>query len=360
MKIILTMAAVLCLTVQGFTQFPLGSNALTIRSIRVHGNETTKAHIILREMTTRVGDTLDLDVLQYDKDRIYSLGLFNRVEIDYSAAGSDADLIVRVHERWYLYPFPVLGFKYRDPRNLYYGLGLIHSNFRGRNEKLMFSFALGFDRWISLVYQNPKLTADDDIYFRASLVSARVQNLSPDRGLYRQKNNGGHVTIGKRFGHFSLARFSAGYEGWSVSDEVAGGTLTPGGRDVFGTLGFDYTYDSRDVREYSMRGSLLFLSATKFGFGESYVDFFRYRFSSSVFLPVLDGASVGARAHGEFSAGGPVPRYRYVYFGYGERIRGYFKRVLEGENIVGGNIELRLPILSPRYYQFPYSPLPEF
>ncbi len=360
MKIFLIAAGLAGVHLPGYSQSSVGSLPLTVRTIRVTGNETTKEYIILREMTTQVGDSLDLDALQFDRDRIYSLRLFNRVEIDYSASGSEADLIVRVHERWYLYPFPVIGFKYRDPANLYYGLGVIHSNFRGRNEKLLFSFALGFDRWINLLYQNPKLTADDDIYFRASLQSARVQNLSPDRGLYQQTNNGIQVALGNRFGHYSLARAYVGYETWSVSDEIAGGTLTPGGRDDFVSVGIDYTYDSRDVREYTMRGSLVSLSATKFGFGESSVNFLRYGFVSSVFVPVLDGAAIGGRVHGEFAAGGAVPRYRYVYFGYSERIRGYFDRVLEGENIVGGNVEMRIPILSPRYYEFPYSPLPEF
>jgi outer membrane protein assembly factor BamA len=48
-----------------------------------------------------------------------------------------------------------------------------------------------------------------------------------------------------------------------------------------------------------------------------------------------------------------------VYYGYGERIRGHFSKILEGENIVGASTEFRVPILSPRHYVFPYAIVPE-
>lgn len=337
-----------------------GDQAVIVRSVRVEGNETTRDFVILREMSSVPGDTLNLDRLKFDENRIYSLGLFNRVEIEHSTEADQADLLVRVHERWYLYPFPVLGIKYEKLANLFYGLGVVHTNFRGRNEKLSFSFALGFDRWIRLMYQTPRLTAKDDIYFRLSLSSSRVQNLNPDRGLYQQTTYGSQLTLGKRFGLYNLFQVTGGYEVWKVSDAISGGTLTPGGRDEFFNTGMNYTYDSRDVREYPTDGILLNLTATKYGFGGSAVDFLRYGAEANLFVQLSSEITIAGRVHGQFSAGGPVPSYRYVYFGYRDRVRGYFYRVLEGENLVGGSVELRIPILTPRYYEFPYSPIPEF
>lgn len=337
-----------------------GNDVLTVRSIRIEGNETTKEFVIRREMSTKQGDTLVAERIEYDKNRIYSLGLFNRVEIDYTIDGNAADLLVRVHERWYLYPFPILGIKYRDFDNVYYGVGVIHNNFRGRNERLIFSMAFGFDRWVQLTYRNPKLTADDDISLGISFSSATVQNLSPDRGFYQQSTQSFLISTGKRFGFHSVAQLSGGYEVWDVSDEIAGGTLTPGGRDEFFSVSANYAYDSRDVREYPTEGSFHSLVAAKYGFGGSAVDFFRYGYESQVFLPVHTEITLAGRTFGQFSSGGAIPAYRYVYFGYRDRIRGYFRRVLEGENIVGGTVEVHVPILSPRYYEFPYSPLPEF
>jgi outer membrane protein assembly factor BamA len=337
-----------------------GGEVPIVRSILVEGNETTKEFVILREMSTRPGDTLNFNRLTYDESRIYSLGLFNRVEIEHMIDGNAADLVVRVHERWYLYPFPVLGFKYRDFDNFYYGFGIAHTNFRGRNEKLIFEFALGFDRWIRLIYQTPKLTDGDDVYFRISLSSARVQNLNPDRGLYQQRTQSVLLTLGKRFGLYSLLQASAGYELWKVSDEISGGTLTPGGRDAFFSASLNFTYDTRDIREYPTQGTLFQINTMKYGFGESVVDFFRYGADASRYTLLPSAITLATRVHGQFTAGGPVPAYRYVYFGYRERIRGYYNRVLEGENLIGANLELRIPLLSPRYYEFTASPLPEF
>ena len=333
---------------------------LLVQSIRVTGNEATKNFVILREMSTSVGDTLDLDKLEYDKNRIYSLGLFNKVDIDYSAKGSDADLTVRVHERWYVYPFPVLGFKYRDVKKFYYGAGIAHLNFRGRNERLVGEFAFGYDRWVQFSYQNPKLTGDDDIFFRISGSWSRLQNLNPDRGTYQQEAVGGVLTLGKRFGLYNLLTGSLGYETWKVSDLGIGRTVSADGKDAFPSVGLSYTFDSRDVKEYPMDGYLINVQATKNGFSSTSVNVLRYGYDARTFLPLGDGTSIAGRTYGQFASGGAVPPYRYTYFGHDERLRGYFDKIIEGENIVGGNLELRIPLLSPRYYEFPYSPIPEF
>lgn len=337
-----------------------GDRSLIIRSVRIEGNETTKDFVILREMSSVPGDTLNVDRLRFDENRIYSLGLFNRVEIEPVIEADQADLLVRVHERWYFYPFPILGIKYGKLANLFYGIGVVHTNFRGRHERLIFEAAYGYDRWIQMIYQTPRLTEDDDIYFRSALSVSRVQNLNPDRGLYQQTTYGTQLTLGKRVGLYNLFQMTGGYEVWEVSDAISGGTLAPGGMDEFYNAGINYSYDSRNVREYPTDGIFLNLVATKYGFGGSMVDFFRYGAETSVFIPLSSDVTIAGRAHGQFSAGGPVPSYRYVYFGYREKIRGYFNRVLEGENLVGGSLEVRIPLLLPRYYEFPYSPLPEF
>ncbi len=98
---------------------------------------------------------------------------------------------------------------------------------------------------------------------------------------------------------------------------------------------------------------------SKSGFSGEGVDFFRYGADVSGYLPVFDGAALGARSFASFAGGPEIPPYKYVYFGYGERIRGHFYTVLEGENILGGSSELRIPILTPRYYVFPYAVVSE-
>lgn len=78
-----------------------------VKEIRISGNDITKEYVIRREMKLHDGDTLRQEVIKRDKDRIYNLGLFNKVDIEYSVEDKQATVFVVVSERWYLLPYPV-------------------------------------------------------------------------------------------------------------------------------------------------------------------------------------------------------------------------------------------------------------
>ncbi|MBI3586481.1 MAG: hypothetical protein HY088_05075 [Ignavibacteriales bacterium] len=333
---------------------------LYVKRIEVYGNETTKEYIILREMSVKVGDKLTAEALQQDQKRIYSLQLFNKVDVNYTVEDDGATIFVLVYERWYFFPFPVLGFKYSDTDKFFYGAGVMHQNFRGRNEKLFASFALGFDRWVELTYQNPKITDDDDLFFGGSVGLQDVHNLNTDDGFYTQTRFAANTTFGKRFGLYQTVLGSVGYEQWDIDDPRRSRTASSTGKDAFITFGFSYTYDSRDIREYSSSGYSLTLSASKLGVGNSELNMFRYGYDLRGFVPTADGWVFGGRTFGKFVGGGAIPPYLHNYFGYDERIRGYFRTVLEGENSLGTSVELRIPILTPRYFTAVTFLPPEF
>jgi outer membrane protein insertion porin family len=354
----------LCCALTGASRVTCGQthpdSTLVVRKIDVLGNEQTKEQIIRREMSIAVGSVLTSDAVEHDLQRIYSLGLFNRVEIDSVVDGKHVDLSVVVHERWYVFPFPILGIKYRNPKNLYYGGGLTHQNFRGRNEKLWFSFALGFDRWVQLGYQNPKLTPGDDLFLRSYVRYGRIRSLSTTEELYDQTQLTAQLTMGKRFGLYRWLMGWINYDVWQVSEARLGRTVSPSGRDAYITLGVQVSVDTRDLHEYATRGTLASVSASKYGLGESDVDFYKLGYDLRKFFSLVGDLTLGVRTFGTFSGGGIIPPYRHEYFGYNERVRGYFSNVFEGEHILGNSAELRFPILKPRYYNFPYSFLPEF
>ena len=125
-------------------------SAILIQNIHILGNRLTKDYVILREMSMKTGDTLAQDAINRDKDNIYNLGLFNKVDIEYYVQKDSASVYVIVSERWYIIPYPIVGMKYRDPSKLYYGAGFIHQNFRGQNEKIITNICFGYDRWITL------------------------------------------------------------------------------------------------------------------------------------------------------------------------------------------------------------------
>jgi outer membrane protein insertion porin family len=333
-------------------------SSLTVAKIVVVGNESTKEYVILREMSLKVGGTLDTVAMQYDQKRIYSLQLFNKVDIDYTAEGTQATVFVRVSERWYIFPIPILGFKYRDLSKPFYGAALIHQNFRGRNEKVMASAIFGYDGSFTLSYQNPKLTDDDDIFFGGAIGMHHVRNLNVAQNEYDQKVFAAGFSLGKRFGLYLTLLGSVGYDQWEIADPQADRTLSPDGRDRFFSIGGNLSYDRRDIREYPMAGSYFGIAATKFGLGESEVNLVRYRIDLRDYEPLNGDFSLCVRAFGSFLSGGASPSYLHSFFGYNDRIRGYFKEALEGEDLTGGSLELRLAIFKPRYLtvSIPYLP----
>ena len=53
---------------------------IKIDSIRIEGNDRTKDFIILRELTFQIGDSVSGKTLRFNRERVFSLRLFNQVE----------------------------------------------------------------------------------------------------------------------------------------------------------------------------------------------------------------------------------------------------------------------------------------
>lgn len=336
-------------------------DSLVVSKIIVAGNETTQEYVILREMSQKVGAPLDTAALERDKKQVYSLQLFNKVDIGYAVDGNQATVTVRVSERWYIFPIPVVGFKYRDLEKMFYGLSLIHQNFRGRNEKIMASAVFGYDGWFNLAYQNPKLTSEGDVFLRTEAGFHHVRNQNTDQGEYDQKVSAGSLTLGRRYGLYLNVLGFARFDMWDVSDPKQSRTVSPNGIDRFITIGSSVQYDMRDIREYATSGVYAMFSVTKYGLGESDVNLLRYGTDLRGYQLLAGDVALCGRAFGSFLSGGVSPSYLHAYFGYFDRVRGYYKTVLEGDDILGGSAELRIPILKPRYttVSIPYLP-PEF
>jgi outer membrane protein assembly factor BamA len=335
-------------------------STVTIRKIQITGNETTKDFVILREMSLKVGDTLSSESVDRDRNNIYNLGLFNTVDIDYSIEGDSAFIIVVVSERWYLVPFPVLGIKYRDFSKIYYGAGVMHSNFRGCNEKIFGMGALGYDRLVMVNYQTPKVDDDGNYFLGTSLVLQEIHNLSIYSTEYMNTNIFLKGNVGRRFGLYQTVSATVGYEVWQVDDLQLRRTVSESGRDAFFTTSISYKYDDRNNFEYTTDGTFIFFTLLKNGFGASDVDITSLSIDARQFFGLNGGSSIGIRTSGAFTWGGKIPTYRHVFFGFNDRVRGHFYRKVEGENMVGANLELRFPILLPRYYTAKFIDIPEF
>ncbi len=333
-----------------------------IRSIRIEGNNTTQARVILREMSLHVGDSLSQAALTRDRDRIYNLGLFNKVTITHSDSAAVSDLLVSVVERWYIFPFPILNLRTRSVNTLSYGLGVTHQNFLGRDEKVSLSGSTGYDRSASFTYQNPRLTNDDDIFLRTAFQYRDSHSLDNNSDVvFEQINQTASVSVGKRFGYYQTLIGTGGYQSWQMPDTSLGRTVSPDGTDRFVELGLHYTFDARNVREYPTDGWYLDLNATNDGVGrESTVKNLTYATDLRWYTMLNDHITLAGRGFGTFVTGGPVPMYHRLFLSTRLGVRGYNQRDYTGEDIMGASAEVRLPIIAPRFITFNFLNIYQF
>jgi outer membrane protein assembly factor BamA len=333
-----------------------------VDTIMVGGNDKTEAYVILDEMTIRPGSLVTSEMMEYDRGRIYSLGLFTRVDLLYDSLGTQHFLFVDVRERWYLIPVPVFGFRDGDTHKFYFGGGLLHYNFRGRNQKLYGSVVFGYDPAISFSFADPQLDRENNLYFASSLGFSRVKNRSVIQsdltGDFYEEHEDINGTVGKRFNLFETAGINIGLHSVSVTSYLPGRTVSPNGRDTYLYASLSYMYDSRNLLEYATSGTMISLYASKNGFGESTLSYSRFGADARKYIPIGGGFSLATRLFGSLVAGGLVPTYAHTYFGAGERIRGYYRTVIEGEDITGGTVELRYSLLDARTVIFSAVAMP--
>jgi len=350
-------------TLPGFPPGPpmVADSPLTVGEVFISGNEKTKAFVILREMSLRPGEEITRGKLDYDRERIYSLRLFNRVRVSAAPAGSGkANIMVEVNERWYIFPFPILGIRDRDWGKVFFGAGVAHNNFRGRNEKLFASLVLGYDPSVSLFYRNNFLDEGGAWFMDAKVSYSRVRNRSPQVeelfGEYEERHFTILSNVGTRLDRHHSVWVNAGYRVVDVPNRNPLTTVAGEGRDAFPTAGVGYLFDTRDLLEYPSVGTMAGISAAKYGVPGHETDFFRVATDFRHFLPLPGGFVLAGRIFTDQGGGKRIPSYSRVYFGYGERIRGHFNEVVEGDNLAGGTVELHFPILAPRYLKM--DPLP--
>ncbi len=141
-----------------------------IGNIYITGNKKTKAYIILRELSFKKGDSINLPELvkafEMGHDRLINTLLFTNVVVSLKGfRGYIVDVQIDLNERWYIFPLP-----YFHPvdRNLTvwqdkgfslsrvnYGLKYTQNNFSGRNDNVVLWLITGYSQQAEIAYDQP-------------------------------------------------------------------------------------------------------------------------------------------------------------------------------------------------------------
>lgn len=340
-----------------YESFPFRVDTIVIR-----GNDITDADIITRELTFESGSAITKKEILYNRERIFSLGIFNRVDLYTTTADTINTLIIDVEESWYIYPVPFFELKDKSWKKLSYGLDIFIKNFRGRNETVRLRGAFGFDPNFYMNYTVPSLTSDGNYYLFTELFYRDSRNKSSYAiDLYgedfNQKFIGGALGLGRRFGIFHRVSINAGYIYIENPFYIKGISASDTRIDRFPQIGFNYIYDTRDLAQFPSDG-IYFNSAAVFkGLGLYDINYRILNVDFREYRKIIGDLSGKWRLAGRFGFGDLVPTHDYSFIGFGERIRGFYNKEMEGHHYYLASAELYYPVFNDVRVNLDFIPL---
>jgi outer membrane protein insertion porin family len=322
-------------------------NGKPVAGVLIFGNERTKPEVILREMKIRKGDAFDEARVEEDRKRIQNLGIFNRVEMFTESAWDGVRIMILVTEGPTFLPYPVLHINERDWKKLSYGAGLRILNFRGRAETLDALFSAGYNPIYGVAYINPWIDGTQGLQAGFNATSQRLLSKHFRNEKAHENQDAFYASVGKRLTLHVTFGALLGVREVAVSPA----RIDPDGHpaDRMPVAGLSVLWDHRDLREYPMKGFLLYLSARKNGWPSKRIDYNLLEADARGYLPILKTFTFALRASTAITTGAP-PVYDRLFLGYEERIRGHWSETAEGENRWIAAFSLRWPLIPVRYF----------
>lgn len=350
-----------------------------VRGVQIIGNKITKQHIITRELSFQINDTLPsddfLDELEQSRKNILNTSLFNFARIDWALEGEEnVYLIIHLQERWYLFPAPIFEiddnnfntwWEDKDFSRLNYGFHIIRNNFRGRKEKLTLTAQYGFTERYRLRYEIPYINRKQKLGLRinfsynrrdqinySSLDNERLQYKSEDDDALR--NYSGSIALTYRKAIFSTHTFGLEYDQNRVRDSVR--ILNPNylGDDrkqvKFFSFYYSFVHDLRDSKNYPLKGSYFNVSLKKYGLGltEESVDLGNLLLQYKKFWQLKERWFLASSVRGVIAANDDQPYLLQNGLGYNSfAIRSYEYYVIDGQNIGLAKAQLRYQLVKP-------------
>lgn len=283
---------------QNGSDFPISDPRLSIDEIFILGNKKTKEKIILREMSLKKGTYGTLDdikkSIELDKINILNTNLFNTVSIEILEDPEKAsiNIFVKVDERWYFFPAPLIDIADRnlmdwlinregDINRFNYGLRLTQYNLGGQNQTLKFIGKVGFERNLLLDYMIPFIDKNQKNGLRFTYSYSESENVSyitkdhvPDffnSDVINKKEYFASTSYTYRPSFYNFHQISLNYLQSEVSDTVV--RLNPNyhfnqekKQSYFG-LSYNFISDHRNNKRFATSGTFLQASLENIGLG---------------------------------------------------------------------------------------------
>ncbi len=360
-----------------------------IQNIQIVGNDITKNHIILRELSWQLNDTISsenfLSELEQSKKNLLNTSLFNFVKIDWALLDpSHVFIVVNVKERWYLFPVPIFEiddnnfntwWKDKDYSRINYGMNVIRNNFRGRKEKLSLTAQFGFTERLRLKYTVPYINKSQKVGFGTKFSYNRLDQIaytSDDNERLQFKSNDKDATqnlgLGFNFSFrkkiFNTHYIGLDYDRYSILDTVV--QLNPeylgGGnhKNQFFSFYYQFIHDKRDSKNYPLEGSLFSARFKKSGLGinKDGIDLGNISLLHKKYYDLKNRFYFAHSLRTELALNNNQPYLLQNGLGYSSSfaIRAYEYYVIDGQNIGLAKTQLKYQLIRPKVASIPYIP----
>lgn len=344
------------------SQFSSDLYPFIVDSIIITGNKITEPFIILRELNFSTGDTLTRSNAIYNRERVYSLGIFNQVYFEPTIIDSIKILNIFVDESWYIYPIPFIDANESDLKKLTYGVYLRLKNFRGRNEDLIAAIALGYDPAFSLSFYSPNLLYKNNIFIKTSFKYATISNKSPIAEKlhgtnFSQKSIGLSLLVGKRLDLFNRIFATTGYSYIETPFYIPGVNASDNRIDNLFELGIGYEHDTRDLAQFPKNGILSSVSFSLRGLGVDGINYSVGKIDFREYRKLIFNLISKWRFSTRVTFGDGVPYYDYSIIGLDEKVRGHLSKKIEGKEFYFGSVELYYPIIEELNLDLTFLPI---
>ncbi|MCB9219338.1 MAG: hypothetical protein H6610_07770 [Ignavibacteriales bacterium] len=326
------------------------NKSIQIDSIQITGNKTTEEFIILRELDFTVGDNVSEKQLDFNRERIFSLGIFNKVDFNLNEEESLNILEIRIEESWYIYPLPYLRLRENSFKRSTYGLGVLYKNFRGRNENLWGLVTFGYDPTFMLTYYTPMLKTGTNLTFGIDVGYTHLAN----RNIASEKIYGdqfsynyiyGSVALGYRLNQYNNIYLGTMYEFIDMPEQISQLSASKSRIDRIFSMGIFYELDNRNLKQFSDNGTFLESSIIHKGFGINNISYNIFNIDIRKYNTIYGNLAAKWRGLFRSTFGGSIPFYGLSLLGDEEYIRGHRFDKREGNNYLITSLEVNYPII---------------
>ena len=374
--------------------FSFSQDKLQINNITIKGNKITKEEIILRELTFQKKDVLSKKILdekiKESEENLTNLMLFNFSEISTEIEASKANITIKIVERWYIWPYPIIELSernfnvwwnefqesnYSDLSRMNYGMFLVWENFRGKNELLRIKYRRGFKEHYLFNYEIPYFDTKKTIG-----INTFVQLFRRKKSFYKTlnnklvyyENNKDYTTkdfeleldVSYRKDIRQKHKLKLHYLQSNISDSIA--YFNPNylrNNEKNGSY-FKATYqfvnEQRDYAEYPLYGHYFCLELTKHFAGTSPVQHFEAMTKAEKHIEIQNRLFIGSSFMAKISSNDYQPYFSQKALGFDNYVRTYEYYVVDGQNFWLSKTAIKYSLIGKTNFEIPYVKMSQF